>query len=210
MTADQHQTPARAPLLSGARVFLRHPAQGDQPEIAALRRASDAWLGPWEPWISDGRPMDPDTLAARMVETSLTETGQRHLACLIGSGTIIGMCNLSQIFRGPFDNCVLGYWCGRVHAGKGYMTEGVGLVLRRCFQHLGLHRVEANIMPRNQPSRALARRCGFRLEGYSPNYLQIAGRWEGHERWAMTREDFSLLEAARADHPQAERGLTSV
>jgi len=57
--------------------------------------------------------------------------------------------------------------------------------LEARFGALGLHRVEANIMPRNGASIALVRRAGFRQEGYSPRYLRIAGRWEDHERWAL-------------------------
>jgi len=57
--------------------------------------------------------------------------------------------------------------------------------LEARFGALGLHRVEANIMPRNGASIALVRRAGFRQEGYSPQYLRIAGRWEDHERWAL-------------------------
>lgn len=181
---------SRMPLSRGVRVFLRVPVEGDRGELEALRRASRAFLAPWEPFTPEGRLQDDASFADRAISSAATETGQRHLVCESGTGRIAGMCNLSQIFRGPFDNAVMGWWRGPMFGGHGLMTEGITLVLARAFGELGLHRVEANIMPRNAPSKALAERCGFRLEGYSPNYLQIAGAWEGHDRYAMTREDW--------------------
>ena len=91
--------------------------------------------------------------------------------------------------RGPFRSAYLGYYAFVAHQGRGHMSEGLRLVLRRAFGRLGLHRVEANVHPGNTSSRALVRRLGFRREGFSRRYLKVAGRWRDHERWALLRED---------------------
>jgi ribosomal-protein-alanine N-acetyltransferase len=70
------------------------------------------------------------------------------------------------------------------------MREGLELLLRYVFRTMRLHRVEANIQPENAASVALMCGAGFRLEGHSPRYLKIGGRWRDHDRWAITREDW--------------------
>ena len=76
------------------------------------------------------------------------------------------------------------------HSGHGYMKQGLCAVIANAFRQQRLHRLEANIQPDNEVSRQLVQRCGFRLEGFSPRYLKLAGRWRDHERWAITVEDW--------------------
>jgi len=104
-------------------------------------------------------------------------------------GEICGVMNLSEVVRGSFQSAYLGYYALAPHAGKGLMSLGLGLVLDRAFGDLGLHRVEANIQPKNRRSIELVKRAGFRCEGLSLRYLKIGGRWRDHERWAITAED---------------------
>jgi len=101
---------------------------------------------------------------------------------------MLGVFNLSQIYRGNFGSAYLGYYGHAGFAGRGYMREGLDLVVRYAFGKLGLHRIEANIQPGNPKSIALVERCGFIREGFSPRYLKVAGRWRDHERWAITVE----------------------
>jgi ribosomal-protein-alanine N-acetyltransferase len=104
--------------------------------------------------------------------------------------TLLGVINLNEIVAGNFQSAYLGYYVFVPHEGRGVMTQGVELVLRRAFGKYRLHRVEANIMPHNEPSLRIVKRLGFRYEGFSPRYLKIWGQWRDHERWAITREDW--------------------
>jgi ribosomal-protein-alanine N-acetyltransferase len=101
---------------------------------------------------------------------------------------LIGMANLRNIVRGALQGCHLGYGLAPQAVGNGYMTEAVMRVVEIGFAELGLHRIEVNIMPRNTRSLAVAERCGFMREGFSPSYLRINGHWEDHVRFARTNE----------------------
>ena len=127
-------------------------ASSDREEFCRVRRESSAFHRPWEPSPAPGLdPYGPEAFA-RYLEGSERVDLKRLLVCAREDGRIVGSINLSQIFRGAFQNAYLGYWIGAEYAGKGYMREAVRLALRHAFTTLELHRVEANIMPRNAAS----------------------------------------------------------
>jgi [ribosomal protein S5]-alanine N-acetyltransferase len=181
----------------GALVFLRHPVGSDKPEYVRLREESEAWLRPWEPTPPpDTEPATPEAAFDRLMRTADTRESQRFLIARLSDGALVGQVSLNHVYRGPFLNAVAGYWIGAPYARRGYMREGLTLSLRHAFGVMGLHRVEANIIPGNAASIALVRGQGFRLEGLSPRYLRIAGRWQDHERWAMTAEEWPAAAGA--------------
>ncbi|MEA2459704.1 MAG: [ribosomal protein S5]-alanine N-acetyltransferase [Thermoleophilaceae bacterium] len=173
----------RAALAVGERTFLRHGHDRDAQEFVELIRASRELHQPWS-----FPPTEPEDFRG-LVDRSRNDDFELLLLCRRGDGAIMGFFNLSQIFRGPFMNAYLGYAVGQQFAGQGYMSEGIELVLQHAFETLGLHRLEANIQPTNAASIALAKRAGFRLEGFSPRYLKIDGHWRDHERWAVLAEE---------------------
>ncbi|MBS0197530.1 MAG: GNAT family N-acetyltransferase [Planctomycetes bacterium] len=177
------------------RVFLRHPVEADRDEYVALRRASREFLEPWDstpPGQTKGANYAPEAFD-RALASSKLETSMRFLVVHAESGAILGAIGISNICRGAFQSCTIGYWLGSEHAGRGYMTEGLAICLHFIFREMKLHRAEANIIPANAPSTALVRRLGFRDEGLGKRYIRINYRWQDHRRWAMTAEDFRTL-----------------
>jgi ribosomal-protein-alanine N-acetyltransferase len=178
----------RGALETGERTFIRRGRSSDAEEFTELMRESRSLHQPWS-----FPPVREEEFTA-LVARSRSDDFELFLLCRREDGRILGFFNLSQIFRGPFLSAYLGYAVGAPYAGEGYMTEGIELVLRHAFGAMGLHRLEANIQPGNEPSTALAKRAGFRLEGFSPRYLKIDGRWRDHERWAILAEEWQQRE----------------
>jgi len=167
-----------------SRVVLRPLDAEDQAEFIAAMRASRRLHGRW---LSP--PTTPEEFGEwvrRTREDSLVSILPRRRE----DGAIIGYFNISQIIRGFLQSAFLGYGAVAAHAGRGYMTEGLELVLEYAFTDLSLHRLEANIQPGNEASIALVSRCGFVKEGFSERYLKINGRWRDHERWAIRSEQW--------------------
>ncbi len=135
------------------------------------------------PWVY---APDSEEKFQRLVDHGAGGRTESFVVCRKTDGAIVGVINLSEIIRGALQSAFVGYYGAAGFEKQGYMTEGLDLVIRYAFRTLRLHRLEANIQPENIRSIKLAKRCGFRKEGFSPKYLRIAGRWRDHERWAMT------------------------
>lgn len=101
---------------------------------------------------------------------------------------IVGDIGLSNIVYGGFLSCTIGYKLDHRFTQKGFMFEALQRIISLAFNQLNLHRIEANIMPRNERSLNLINKLGFQKEGYSPKFLSINGNWEDHIRFAKLNE----------------------
>ena len=184
---------------AGSRVLVRAPTAYDRDDFIALNRASRCFHRGWA-----SPPVTPEGYE-EFLECCSREDFAGLLVCRKHDGVIVGVANLSQIVRGPLQSTYLGYYVGAPFTGRGYMTEGIRLVLDHAFGKLRLHRVEANVQPSNEASLALVERLGFTREGYSRRYLKIGGRWRDHERWAMLAEDWrAVWSSSRPRRPRQD------
>lgn len=136
-------------------------------------------------WVSP--PTNPDAYAEYVGRKS----DSRSAAFLLvdeEDDELAGVVNINEIVRGVLKSAYLGYYAFVPKDGKGFMRAGLTKVINHAFRKLNLHRLEANIQPENQASISLVRQLGFRMEGFSPRYLKIAGRWRDHQRWAILAE----------------------
>lgn len=77
---------------------------------------------------------------------------------------VIGSCMLVRFSWGN-ERAEIGFALAPDHWGKGLMTEALDLLVAHCFEDLSLHRLEADVDPRNTGSIGLLTRMGFVREG---------------------------------------------
>jgi [ribosomal protein S5]-alanine N-acetyltransferase len=176
---------------AGDPVEIRPLGAEDAEAVAALLRRNRAYLEPWEP----RRPESWFTLEgqreALAAAAALRAEDRAYRFGILAAGELVGQVALSNVLRGPLDGANLGYWVDASSTGRGYATSAVVLAVRFGFEEIRLHGVEAAVMPRNIASIRVLQKAGFRREGLAPRYLRIAGEWEDHELFAITREEWS-------------------
>jgi ribosomal-protein-alanine N-acetyltransferase len=170
--------------MKAAAITLERPKLRHADEfLRAVRRSRELHRG----LVSPPRDLDQYRDYVRGLRKASRES---FLVLSDDGGGIAGVVNVSEIVRGPFRSAYLGYYAFVPLAGRGFMREGLRQTIRHCFSELGLHRLEANVQPDNHRSIELVKSLGFRLEGYSPEYLKICGRWADHERWAILAKEW--------------------
>lgn len=100
----------------------------------------------------------------------------------------LGFFSFANIIRGCFLSCFLGYRMDGDEINKGYMTEALQKGIQIVFHGLRLHRIEANVMPRNVRSLKVLQKLGFEYEGRAKKYLYINGVWEDHLHMVLRNE----------------------
>ena len=124
-----------------------------------------------------------DFLAGRAVRFVLQE-GESP------ASPILGTCNYTNVVRGPFLACHLGYQLARAAEGQGFMTEALRATNAFVFEEMRLHRIMANFRPENARSARLLDRLGFVREGLARDYHFLDGAWRDHVLTALTNPRF--------------------
>ncbi|HTT09927.1 MAG TPA: GNAT family N-acetyltransferase [Burkholderiaceae bacterium] len=192
---------ADLPQLATRRLRLPHVRPAMARQFAEFMARNEAHLRPWDP----PRPAGVATAAhwRPQLATAVREfrTGASLRWALFDRAgderaALLGRINFTQIFRGPFQSCVLGYQLDAGAQGKGLMHEALRAALDDLFTTRGLHRVQAAFVPENERSARLLERLGFERIGIARRYLFINGTWRDHVLTALINPRFDEAQPA--------------
>ena len=172
----------KLPRLYSERLQVRLLEPHEKDLMVRFRDENRDYLKPWEPL----RRPDFFTEGFWEIQLRLTLRDFREGASagfvLLSpvENEVLGVCNYTNIVRGTFQSCQLGYALAEKHQHKGLMFEALSMTNQYMFDDLGLHRIMAGYLPHNGRSGKLLDRLGFEKEGLARKYLKINGRWEDH------------------------------
>lgn len=163
-----------------------HPVQGDRVRLDLLR---DDDLDALHAIQSDPEvcryllyePRTRGEVARRLAEDSAAtrlEKVDDYLQPAIrdGAGMLLGTMYL-RLTSVEDLTAEIGWLLAPQHQGRGYAREAAALVLDLAFGELGLHRVYAELDPRNDASVALCERLGMRHEAHFVEHMMFKGDW---------------------------------
>ena len=105
--------------------------------------------------------------ARRLVRDRISGTDEgtsAAFAVVDGAGTLLGSVSLLWLDRPNAVGCVA-YWLRQESRGAGVGTRAVAMLCKWALESLGLARLQLTVDVRNEASRRLAERVGFRHEG---------------------------------------------
>ena len=179
------------PEIETARLALRIARPGMQAAMARFLEENfadhlDRWSPPTDPafftagfWAERLAISVEEFHADRAVRFVLQPKGAED-------GPVLGTCNYTNIVRGAFHACHLGYQVAREQQGRGMMSEALQATNAFMFEAMRMHRIMANYRPGNDRSRRLLERLGFVREGLARDYLFIDGAWRDHVLTSLT------------------------
>lgn len=199
MAHTQHET---LPALLTERLHLVHVVPDMAEQHARFFARNSEFFAPWDPprprgfetaahWQQQLQQAVADFHAGASVRFALFDriADDAGRAGPAPEAPLLGRVNFTQIARGWFQSCMLGYQIDRSAEGRGLMREALAASIGYMFGPQALHRIQANYRPENERSARLLDRLGFRREGYAPEYLFIDGAWRDHVMTALLNKE---------------------
>jgi ribosomal-protein-alanine N-acetyltransferase len=103
---------------------------------------------------------------------------------------VIGTCTLTHLST-THERAEVGFALRQMRWGQGLGSEAVTTAIDFAFQELGLHRIEADVDPRNERSLRLLDRLGFHREGHLRERYYMNGE----------RQDAVMMAVLKAEWP---------
>jgi RimJ/RimL family protein N-acetyltransferase len=147
------------------RLLIRAPRPGDGQTVNEAIAESYDNLHPWVPWAKTLPTLkENEEFMRRSAARFLQREDLGFLLFRKSDGLFVGGTGLHRM-DWSVPRFEIGYWIRSSLEGQGYITEAVKGLTHFTFETLRAERIEIRCDSNNERSAAVARRCGYVLEG---------------------------------------------
>ncbi|MDO6674612.1 GNAT family protein [Tenacibaculum sp. 1_MG-2023] len=176
------------PKLESDRLLFREYTMADASELFNVRTHPQV-----SKYLDSDVPQSPKDIEKRIAliqQAFKDKNGITWAITLKENNTLIGDFGIwrldKQNFRGE-----IGYVLNPDYWGKGYMKEAMNTLIHFAFHTFNLHSLEANINPKNQNSRSILLKLGFKKEAYFRENYFYNGMFLDSEIYSLLKSDFN-------------------
>lgn len=175
------------PLLETPRLRLRTLTANDVPSLFAIF-SDPVTMRYWShPAMND--LAEAEALLRKIERHAEAETLFQWGIARREDDLVVGTCTLFRIDR-EHRRAELGYVLRRDDWGRGLAHEALIALLTHAFGTMDLHRLEADIDPRNAPSIRSVERLGFKPEGRLRERYFVAGEIQDSLIYGLLRPEW--------------------
>ncbi|SOD86162.1 GNAT family N-acetyltransferase [Streptomyces sp. Ag109_G2-15] len=148
-------------ILPTDRLVLRTVGPDDTEAVYAAAQDPDLqrWISQFpSPYLRE----HAESFTGQMVPDGWANDSMYTFGVFLPEGELAGMLGITMRALGVGE---VGFWAVKEHRGRGYITEATLAAARWAFLALSVDRLEWRAEVGNGPSRAVAERAGFTIEG---------------------------------------------
>ena len=183
------------PTIPTPRLRLRWLTAGDVPALAAIfgdPAVCRYWSRPPLRDPAEARALH-DEIVRGFADRTLLQWGIAERE----TDAVVGTCTLASLST-EHRRAEVGFALARATWGRGYVAEALPALLGVAFGTLDLHRLEADVDPRNGASIRALERVGFEREGYLRERYHLQGELQDPVLYGLLRLDWEARRSAGA------------
>ena len=194
------------PTITTERLWLRWLTPDDVPALAAIFGDAEVCRFWSSPALSDVAAAEAlhSEIVRGFAARSLFQWGIAERA----TSAVVGTCTLASL-SSEHRRAEVGFALARATWGRGYISEALPALLDFAFNTLDLHRLEADVDPRNVRSIRVLERLGFEREGYLRERYHVNGELQDAVLYGLLRRDWVTKDARARDSGKLQSGNTS-
>lgn len=175
------------PTILTDRLALRWLTPGDVPALAAIFGDPEVCRFWSSPALSDLAAAEAlhSEIVRGFAARSLFQWGIAERQ----TNAVIGTCTLASL-SSEHRRAEVGFALARAEWGRGYISEALPALLDFAFETLDLHRLEADVDPRNERSIRVLERLGFGREGYLRERYHVNGERQDAVLYGLLRREW--------------------